>query len=102
MNLKRKWVMTMPERGPRQRTIGTNGQKLDSKTAKRLLKLIISRNKIRLLLVVISIISSSIIMVMSSVFMKSLIDQFIVPLLGQDNPDFTGLNHLIIKKQVIF
>lgn len=102
MNLKRKWVMTMPERGPRQRTIGTNGQKLDSKTAKRLLKLIISRNKIRLLLVVISIISSSIIMVMSSVFMKSLVDQFIVPLLGQDNPDFTGLNHLIIKMISLF
>lgn len=102
MNLKRKWVMTMPERGPRQRTIGTNGQKLDSKTAKRLLKLIISRNKIRLLLVVISIISSSIIMVMSSVFMKSLVDQFIVPLLGQDNPDFSGLNHLIIKMISLF
>ena len=94
--------MTMPERGPRQRTIGTNGQKLDSKTAKRLLKLIISRNKIRLLLVVISIISSSIIMVMSSVFMKSLVDQFIVPLLGQDNPDFSGLNHLIIKMITLF
>ena len=92
----------MPERGPRQRTIGTNGQKLDSKTAKRLLKLIISRNKIRLLLVVISIISSSIIMVMSSVFMKSLVDQFIVPLLGQDNPDFSGLNHLIIKMISLF
>lgn len=102
MNLKRKWVMTMPERGPRQRTIGTNGQKLDSKTAKRLLKLIISRNKIRFLLVVISIISSSIIMVMSSVFMKSLVDQFIVPLLGQDNPDFSGLNHLIIKMISLF
>ena len=102
MNLKRKWVMTMPERGPRQRTIGTNGQKLDSKTAKRLLKLIISRNKIRLLLVVISIISSSVIMVMSSVFMKSLVDQFIVPLLGQDNPDFSGLNHLIIKMISLF
>ncbi len=102
MNLKRKWVMTMPDRGPRQRTIGTNGQKLDSKTAKRLLKLIISRNKIRLLLVVISIISSSIIMVMSSVFMKSLVDQFIVPLLGQDNPDFSGLNHLIIKMISLF
>ena len=102
MNLKRKWVMTMPERGPRQRTIGTNGQKLDSKTAKRLLKLIISRNKIRLLLVVLSIISSSIIMVMSSVFMKSLVDQFIVPLLGQDNPDFSGLNHLIIKMISLF
>jgi ATP-binding cassette subfamily B protein len=94
--------MTMPERGPRQRTIGTNGQKLDSKTAKRLLKLIISRNKIRLLLVVLSIISSSIIMVMSSVFMKSLVDQFIVPLLGQDNPDFSGLNHLIIKMITLF
>ena len=102
MNLKRKWVMTMPERGPRQRTIGTNGQKLDSKTAKRLLKLIISRNKIRLLLVVISIISSSVITVMSSVFMKSLVDQFIVPLLGQDNPDFSGLNHLIIKMISLF
>ena len=94
--------MTMPERGPRQRTIGTNGQKLDSKTAKRLLKLIISRNKIRLLLVVISIISSSVITVMSSVFMKSLVDQFIVPLLGQDNPDFSGLNHLIIKMISLF
>ena len=92
----------MPDRGPRQRTIGANGQKLDSKTAKRLLKLIISRNKIRLLLVVISIISSSIIMVMSSVFMKSLVDQFIVPLLGQDNPDFSGLNHLIIKMISLF
>ena len=102
MNLKRKWVMMMPNRGPRQRTIGTQGQKLDSKTAKRLLSLIIKNNKLRLSLVVICIMASSIIMVMSSVFMRSLVDQFIVPLLSQDNPDFSGLNQLMIKMIALF
>ena len=102
MNLKRKWVMMMPNRGPRQRTIGTQGQKLDSKTAKRLLSLIIKNNKLRLSLVVICIMASSIIMVMSSVFMRSLVDQFIVPLLSQDNPDFSGLNQLMFKMIALF
>ena len=92
----------MPNRGPRQRTIGTQGQKLDSKTAKRLLSLIIKNNKLRLFLVVICIMASSIIMVMSSVFMRSLVDQFIVPLLSQDNPDFSGLNQLMIKMIALF
>ena len=92
----------MPNRGPRQRTIGTQGQKLDSKTAKRLLSLIIKNNKLRLSLVVICIMASSIIMVMSSVFMRSLVDQFIVPLLSQDNPDFSGLNQLMIKMIALF
>ena len=92
----------MPNRGPRQRTIGTQGQKLDSKTAKRLLSLIIKNNKLRLFLVVICIMASSIIMVMSSVFMRSLVDQFIVPLLSQDNPDFSGLNQLMFKMIALF
>ena len=92
----------MPNRGPRQRTIGTQGQKLDSKTAKRLLSLIIKNNKLRLSLVVICIMASSIIMVMSSVFMRSLVDQFIVPLLSQDNPDFSGLNQLMFKMIALF
>ena len=92
----------MPNRGPRQGTIGTQGQKLDSKTAKRLLSLIIKNNKLRLFLVVICIMASSIIMVMSSVFMRSLVDQFIVPLLSQDNPDFSGLNQLMFKMIALF
>ncbi len=92
----------MPNRGPRQRTIGTQGQKLDSKTAKRLLSLIIKNNKLRLSLVVICIMASSIIMVMSSVFMRTLVDQFIVPLLSQDNPDFSGLNQLMFKMIALF
>jgi len=94
--------MMMPNRGPRQRTIGTQGQKLDSKTAKRLLSLIIKNNKLRLSLVVICIMASSIIMVMSSVFMRTLVDQFIVPLLSQDNPDFSGLNQLMFKMIALF
>ena len=92
----------MPNRGPRQRTIGTQGQKLDSNTAKRLLSFIIKNNKLRLSLVVICIMASSIIMVMSSVFMRSLVDQFIVPLLSQDNPDFSGLNQLMFKMIALF
>ena len=102
MSLKRKWVMIMADRGPRPRTIGGAGQKLDGKTVKRLLSIIVKKNKLRLLLVIICIMASSIIMVMSSVFMKSLVDQYIVPLLSQSNPDFSGLNNLMMKMIGLF
>ena len=69
----------------------TKGMKISKGTAKRLLKCITSRYKKQLILVVIAIIVSSVANVAGSLFLKTLIDDYIEPLLLEPNPVFTGL-----------
>ena len=65
--------------------------KISKGTAKRLLKCITGRYKKQLILVVITIIVSSVANVAGSLFLKTLIDDYIEPLLLEPNPVFTGL-----------
>lgn len=67
------------------------GMKIDKGTLKRLLKYITSKYKIAMIFVVICIIISSIANVAGSLFLKTLIDNYIEPLLLVENPVFTGL-----------
>ena len=67
-------------------------QKFDKNTFKRLLKYM-AKYKFRYLIVLICIIISSLASVASQVFIKSLIDDYITPLIGVENPVYTGLIH---------
>ena len=67
------------------------GMKINKGTAKRLLMLIASKYKKQLILVVICIVISSVANVAGSLFLRTLIDDYISPLLLVENPVYTGL-----------
>ena len=81
-----------PQRPPMQ---------IDVKVLKRLLAYM-KPFRLQAILVVISIIISSLAGVASSLFIKTLIDDYILPLVGVENPDFTGLLRAIIGMAAIF
>ena len=72
------------------------------KTAKRLLAYVTSSYKPELIAVVICIIMSSIASISVSLSLKFLLDDFIIPLIGKQNPDFTELYRAIVVLGVIF
>lgn len=72
------------------------------KTAKRLLSHITKKYKAQLALVVICILASSATTIAGSVFLKILIDQYVIPLLGVPNPVFDGLLNAVIIMAAIF
>lgn len=76
--------------------------KINKDTLKRLLKHITADYKKTLILVVICIIISSIAGVAGSLFVKILIDNYITPLLGIENPVFTGLLNVICIMGIIY
>ena len=65
-------------------------QKFNKDTFKRLLKYM-SKYKFRYILVFICIIISSVVQIAGQLFLKTLIDDYITPLMGVENPVFTGL-----------
>lgn len=76
--------------------------KVKKGTIKRLLKNITARYKKRLLLVLVCLIISSVVSVSAPLFTKQIIDGYIVPLLGTENPSFDGLTNLILIMVGIF
>ena len=72
------------------------------KTIKRLLKYVTSEYKGQLAIVLVSIIISALVGVLGVQFIKYLIDDFITPLLGQQNPDFTALLNVIMVMGVVY
>ena len=72
------------------------------KTIKRLLKYVTKGYKFQLIVVLISIIVSALVGVLEVQFIKYLIDDFITPLLGKQNPDFTALLNVIMIMGVIY
>ena len=89
--------MAMP-----QRRVGYTGQKINKDTLKRLLKYITVDYKKTLIFVVICIVLSSIAGVAGSLFIEILIDDYITPLLGTENPVFTGLLKVIFIMATIY
>ena len=61
------------------------------KTAKRLLGYVTSGYKIQFIVVVICILLCSVASISVSLSLKFLLDDFIIPLMGQENPDFSEL-----------
>lgn len=70
-------------------------KKADSKTLKRLLSYI-SQYRIQFIFVLVSILLSAVASVVSTLFLKTLIDDYITPLLLEAIPDFSGLARLIL------
>lgn len=70
-------------------------KKADSKTLKRLLSYI-SKYRIQFIFVLVSILLSAVASVVSTLFLKTLIDDYITPLLLEAVPDFSGLARLIL------
>ena len=77
-------------------------QAISKDVLKRLIKTITAGNKIRLTLVIICIIISSVVSVTASIFMRTLIDDYIMPLLGQVDPNYDGLIRALLMLASIF
>lgn len=67
-----------------------------AKTARRLMGYVASTYRFQFFCVVIAIIISALANVAGPLFLMVLIDDFITPLLGQQSPDFTALNHAMM------
>ncbi len=80
---------------------GRRGAKNGKKTFSRLMSYI-WQYKFRFLLVIACIVLMAVASVSSSLFLGTLIDDYITPLLGAANPDFSGLIALIVKMGIIF
>ena len=77
--------------GPRRGFTGGKRAKDAKGTLKRLIGYIAKGNKARLAIVFVLLLISTIASVASSLFLKSLIDDYIAPLIGQSAPDFSPL-----------
>ena len=75
---------------------------LNKGTVKRLLKIVTEKYKKHLILVFICIVISSVVSVSAPLFSKIIIDNYIVPLLGTENPVFDGLRNLILIMCAVF
>ena len=72
------------------------------KTAKRLLGYVIGTYKIQFIVVLICILISSIASISVSLSLKFLLDDFIIPLIGQQDPDYTELYTALAVLGTIF
>lgn len=86
----------------RPRNVGTDGRKLDFSVLKRLIAYIFSKYKIHSIFVLIGIIISSLAQVASSLFMKTLLDDYVEPLVHTADKDFTPLFQALITMAVIY
>ena len=73
-----------------------------SKTAFRLLKYVFTTYKLQFFIVLVAIILSSLANVLGIQFIQTLIDDYIVPLLGNQNPDFSSLLQAILAMGGIY
>ncbi|PHV69701.1 ABC transporter [Sporanaerobium hydrogeniformans] len=72
------------------------------KTFKRLLSYVFKNYKWHSIIVIISIVISSLASVVGMLFMKNLIDDYIAPFLGNANPDFTSLLHVLVMMAGVY
>ena len=71
-------------------------------TIKRILDYVTKKHKKQFIIVFICIIFSSIASVAGSLFLQTLIDDYITPLLGEENPVYTGLMGAIGTMVIIY
>ncbi|MGM0213955.1 ABC transporter ATP-binding protein [Enterococcus sp. AZ109] len=73
-----------------------------TKTLKRLLKIMLEKYKLQLFIVFVAILVSAFANVRGSLFLQVVIDDYITPMLGQSNPDFSGLLKAIMTMGLIY
>lgn len=78
------------------------GAKNVGKTAKRLLKYVTGTYKVEFIVVFICIVVSSISSIAVSFSMKIMLDDYIMPLVDQASPDFSGFYRALITLAIIF
>ena len=76
--------------------------KMDFKVLGRVMGYILKNYKFRLALVIICIILSTLSSVGGNLYLEILIDDYIVPLVGVENPVFTNLLHAIGTMIIIY
>ena len=76
--------------------------KNDIKTAKRLLKYVTETYKFRFVLVFICILISAVASISVSLSLKFMLDDYIIPLIGQQNPNYTELSQALGVLACIF
>lgn len=69
---------------------------------KRVLGYMLKRYPFSFLVVVVCIIGSALATLRGTLFMQSLIDEYITPLLGQANPDYSGLFGALLSIAVTY
>ncbi len=101
--------MAGPMRGPGGRgPMGARGrmpaQKIENpgKILKRLIGYVAKKYGLLYCLVFVCIIVNVIASVRGTLFLQVLIDDYITPLIGQQNPDFSGLLHTILQMALIY
>ena len=72
------------------------------RTAKRLLSYVVSTYKVQFVIVLICILMSSVASISVSLSLKFLLDDFIIPLIGQQDPDYTELYMALVVLGSIF
>lgn len=78
-----------------------NGQN-PIKTIKRLMKIVLKNYTPHCIVVLLCIFGSAFVSVKGTLFMQTLIDDYILPLMSQSNPDFRPLSMAIIKLALFF
>ena len=73
-----------------------------SKIVFRLLKYLFTTYKLQFFIVLVAIIVSAIASVLGIQFIQQLIDNYIVPLIGRQNPDFSSLMQAILRMAAIY
>lgn len=73
-----------------------------SKTLKRLMGIILKNYTPHCIVVLLCIFGSAFVSVKGTLFMQTLIDDYILPLMSQSNPDFTPLGMAIMKLALFF
>ena len=76
--------------------------KLDFKILGRVMGYIFKNYKLRLSLVIICIILTTLSSVAGNLYLETLIDDYIVPLVGEENPIYTGLIKAIATMSIIY
>ena len=91
-----------PMRGPGPRGPRNGGKSADpKKSLGKVLRYVMEKYKAACVIVVIGIIISALGILTMTLFMQTLIDQYIMPLMGQADPDFTPLANRLIKLGVV-
>ena len=91
-----------PMRGPGPRGPKNGGKSADpKKSLGKVLRYVMEKYKAVCVIVVIGIIISALGILTMTLFMQTLIDQYIMPLMGQADPDFTPLANRLIKLGVV-
>ncbi|MCD7842996.1 MAG: ABC transporter ATP-binding protein, partial [Lachnospiraceae bacterium] len=68
----------------------------------RIFRVLLEEYKVHLIAVVVCILGSALASLRGTLFIRSLIDDYITPLLGMDNPDFSGLLTALISVAFVY